>query len=180
MLTQLSNRVPVLIKSLFDRKMDATELLTQDHLKVERLFLQLKFLNQVAPRIPSRKTEFKKRREALFEQIRDELERHTHAEESIFYPECEKLEELKALVNESYEEHKQVKTLLSEMRDLSIDNETFEAKFTLLIENVSHHVREEEENLFPKVRRLISRTRLERMASQMRTRKRHKKGSAAA
>ena len=177
MLTQMMNRVPVLVKSIVDRKLDATELLIQDHLKVESLFIQIKFLNQVAPRIPSKRMELKKRREDLFEQIRNELEKHTAAEESVFYPECEKHENLKAIINESYEEHKQVKTLLKDMDGLSVDNETFVAKLTLLIENVSHHVNEEEEQLFPKVRNTLSHSKLEKLGGQMRTLMRTKKKS---
>jgi iron-sulfur cluster repair protein YtfE (RIC family) len=178
MLTQMTNRVPVLIKTLIDRKLDATELLTQDHLKVESLFMQLKFLNQIPERLKARRPDIKKRREAIWDQIHTELSQHASAEESVFYAECEKHEDLKPLINESFEEHKQIKTLLKAMNELSIDNEHFEAKLTVLIENVAHHVREEEEDLFPQVRKTISRSKLEKLAGQIRTAK--KKGRKTA
>jgi hypothetical protein len=76
--------------------------------------------------------------------------------EEVFYPAMQKYEELKDMVLESIEEHKQVKTLLREMDNLKSDSEKFEPKHSVLTENVEHHAEEEEEEkMFPKVRELV-------------------------
>ena len=180
MLTQMMNRVPVLFKSLLDRKLDATEFLIQDHMKVEKLFMQIQLLNRMYPRLPSRKLELKARREKTFGEIRNELTKHTQAEETVFYPECEKHDETRPMIKEALEEHRQVKVLLDEMMDLSINHETFAAKLTVLMENVRHHVREEEEKLLPKVRKVMTSMKLERLAGQMRMKKSKRRKTAAA
>jgi iron-sulfur cluster repair protein YtfE (RIC family) len=171
MLIQFTQRVPVLLKTIASRKLDATELLTQEHIKIESLLIQLRFLNQIAPRLNRRKKDVLKRREAIFEQIQQELSLHIASEEQFFYPECEKHEELKAIAIEAFEEHKQIRTLLDEMKDLGVDNETFHAKLTLLTENLGHHLTHEEEILFPRVQKIFSQSRLERLANQMRAKR---------
>jgi hemerythrin superfamily protein len=174
MLTQLSHRVPVLIKTLLDRKggkLNATELLIRDHLKVEGLFLQLRLLKQISERFPSRKEDIKTRREEVYSRIRRSLTQHMSAEEAVFYPECEKHEEMRILALEAFEEHRQAKTLLKDLSQLDVDDEMFEAKFILLVEDIMHHVREEEENLFPRVRKIFSHKHLMKVAGQIRTHK---------
>ena len=89
-------------------------------------------------------------------------------EETIFYPAMEKHEELKDMVLEAIEEHKQVKTLLREMDDLVNDSEKFEPKLTVLKENVEHHAEEEEEGkMFPKVREIVERETLEKLGQEL-------------
>lgn len=173
MLTQLTHRVPVIFKSLLDRKLNAPEFLIQEHLKVETLFLRMKILGKLTERFPSRKTDLMRRREAVFTDIRKALEKHTAAEEHVLYPECETHAETRALALESYEEHRQVKTLLKDLSALSMEREEFEAKLTVLIEDVSHHVREEEEELFPRMRKIYSASHLMKLGSQLRGYKRH-------
>jgi hemerythrin superfamily protein len=183
MLTQLTFRVPVLIKSLLyksDRKLTATELLIQDHLKFEGLFLQLRLLNQLSERFPSRAKDVKKRREDVFGRIRKDLEKHLSAEENVFYPECEKHEEVRILTLEAYEEHQQVKKLLKDLSHLELDDDKFEAKLILLIEDLEHHVREEEGNFFPRIRRLFSHTQLMKLAGQIRSHKKQTRRSKTA
>lgn len=181
MLTQLTLRIPVLLKSLFDRKLTATDLLIQDHLKVEGLFLQFRLLSQLTGRFPSRQAELTERSQDVFARIRSDLEKHMAAEEKVFYPACKKHEEIRAIALEAYEEHEQAKRLLKDMGHLDINSETFEAKFTLLVEDILHHVREEEESLFPKVRRIYSRTHLLKLAGQIRAAKKQThRGKAAA
>lgn len=171
MLTQISNRLPVLFKSALARKLDAPETLTQDHVKVETLFLQLKFMTRAMRSVPASRPSLRKdlrsRSEALFGQIRSELAQHMAAEEQIFYPECERTEDLQGKIGHAREEHDEVKTLLSDMESVGIDDATFDEKLNVLIKNVMHHAREEEEEIFPVVRGKYSRSRLERLASQM-------------
>src|SRR6476619_7517121 len=123
--------------------MDALELLKTDHKNVKELFKKAE-----ASKKP-------KQQKQLFEQIKAELETHTHIEETVFYPAIAKKEDLKDMVAESLEEHKQVKTLLREMESLTSDSEKFEPKLKVLMENVEHHAVEEEEGkMFPKIRKI--------------------------
>ena len=72
------------------------------------------------------------------------------------------------MVLESLEEHKQVKTLLREMENLTEDSEKFEPKLKVLMENVEHHAEEEEEGkMFPKVRKLMDTETLEQLGEEL-------------
>ncbi|HZN12113.1 MAG TPA: hemerythrin domain-containing protein [Blastocatellia bacterium] len=135
--------------------MDAIELLKKDHRKVSELFKQ------------AEAAEGEARKEQLFEKIKTELETHTHIEETVFYPALERHEELKDLVLEAYEEHKQVKTLIREIGQLVEGSEKFDAKLKVMGENVEHHVEEEEEEMFPKVRKLMSATQLGQLGKEL-------------
>ena len=136
--------------------MDALELLKKDHDTVKELFDKAEGNNN------------KKQQKRLFEQIKTELETHTHIEETVFYPAVAKIDELKDMVLESLEEHKQVKTLLREMENLTEDSEKFEPKLKVLMENVEHHAEEEEEGkMFPKVRKLMDTETLEQLGEEL-------------
>jgi hemerythrin superfamily protein len=135
--------------------MDALELLRTDHQTVSELFGK------------AEETKTDTQKERLFEQIRAALEAHTHIEETIFYPALEEREELKDLVTEAYEEHKQVKTLLREIGNLSDRSERFDAKLKVMQENVEHHVEEEENEMFPMVEDLFSESELAELGAQM-------------
>jgi hypothetical protein len=136
--------------------MDALELLKQDHAKVKELLEQAEGAEQG------------KEQNAIFDKIKNELETHARIEESVFYPAVQKHEELKDMVLESLEEHKQVKTLLGEMDNLSKDSEKFEPKLKVLKENVEHHAEEEEEEkMFPKVRKLFTAQELQELGAEL-------------
>ena len=136
--------------------MDALELLKEDHQKVKELFEE------------AEGAEDEKEKRKLFDEIQTELETHARIEETIFYPAMEKREELKDMVLESIEEHKQVKTLLREIDNLKADSEKFEPKLKVLMENVEHHAEEEEEGkMFPKVRQLFSQQDLESLGQEL-------------
>lgn len=108
-------------------------------------------------------------RRALFEQLQDALTLHTKIEEEVFYPVLEQFAETRALVAESYKEHQQVDELLARMSDAA---QTSDANWPQLLDElrraVTHHVDEEEQQLFPQARRLLSRDRLEEMTREMR------------
>ena len=135
--------------------MNALDLLKADHQKVSQLFEQ------------AEGTENEKKKQQLFEQIKTELETHTHIEETIFYPALQEQEELKDMVLEAFEEHKQVKTLLREISNLTDGSEKFDAKLKVMKENVEHHVEEEETEMFPKVEQFFDETQLEELGQQM-------------
>lgn len=121
--------------------MNAVELLESDHKVVADLFKQVE---------ASKESEHP----AIFVKIKAELDVHTHIEEKIFYPKLksEGNKELVDITLEGIEEHHQVKMFLKELAALSDKSEKFEPKLTVLIEDVEHHVKEEEETMFPLVR----------------------------
>ncbi|MBV9242147.1 MAG: hemerythrin domain-containing protein, partial [Acidobacteria bacterium] len=119
--------------------MNAIELLKQDHDKVDKLFQKVK-------------GEQGDTRE-LFEQIRIELEVHTQIEEKVFYPYLLENgdEELKKITEEGLQEHHQAKILLREIENLAEDSDTLDPKLQVLMEDITHHVQEEEGEMFPMV-----------------------------
>lgn len=136
--------------------MDALELLHEDHKKVKELFEE------------AEGTEDQKEKEKIFEEIKSKLETHARIEETIFYPAMQEHEELRNMVLESIEEHKQIKTLLKEMDNLKSDSEKFEPKLKVLMENVEHHAEEEEEGkMFPKIREILSDEDLEELGQEL-------------
>jgi iron-sulfur cluster repair protein YtfE (RIC family) len=144
--------------------MDALELLRQDHQKVKKLFEQAE--------------QDEKQQRTLFNQIKNELETHTFIEETVFYPAMQQHEELKDMVLESIEEHRQVKTLLKEMENLVSDSEKFEPKLKVLMENVEHHAEEEEEQkMFPKVRKILDAGALDKLGEQLQAAKSKRKAA---
>lgn len=128
--------------------MNALELLKTDHRKVEALFRQVEATDDEATH------------RQLFEQIKKELDTHTYIEETVLYPQLQEHEELKDLVLEAYEEHKQVKVLLREISALADGSDRFDAKLKVMSENVEHHVEEEETEMFPKIEEICSPGRL--------------------
>jgi hemerythrin superfamily protein len=135
--------------------MDAITLLKNDHRTVNDLFKKFEKAGDNA-----HKTKAK-----LVEQMIRELSIHAAIEELAFYPFVKGVNEsLTDDVLESLEEHHVVKWLLQELNGLSPTDERFDAKVTVLIENVRHHVEEEEQDMFPAVRKALSRSDLEDLA----------------
>jgi hemerythrin-like domain-containing protein len=93
---------------------------------------------------------------------------HTYIENEVMYPRVrELLPELEDDVLESYEEHHVADVLVVELSMMKPDDERFDAKTTVLIENVTHHIEEEEQEWFPQVRKGLSRTVLQDLGAQM-------------
>src|SRR4030095_11621222 len=80
-----------------------------------------------------------------------ELEVHAALEEEIFYPAVEKEIDDRSMIKEAREEHQTVKDLIAELKEMEEEDEEFESKFSELVENVQHHVEEEESEMLPKV-----------------------------
>ena len=150
--------------------MDAFNLLKADHRKVEKLFAQLESASGGEAKM------------RVFEQIKTELELHTHIEETIFYPATEEPKQTHDLTLEAYEEHNVVKKLLQELSRAKSPNEEWEAKAKVLQENVEHHVEEEENELFPKASSALSTEEIETLGEEMEAEKERmqKRGSKAA
>ena len=131
--------------------MDAITLLKNDHKTVEGLFRRFEKLGDDA----------NDERRRIVDEIIKELSIHAVIEELVFYPAVKGIsDDLKDHVLESLEEHHVVKWLLSELENLPPTEERFEAKVTVLIENVRHHVEEEENEFFPEVRDALGRNTL--------------------
>jgi len=120
---------------------DALALLKEDHRKVEKLFKDFESAKGDG------------RKEKLARQICMELTVHTTIEEEIFYPACDgKIEE--DMLKEAYVEHDAAKLLIAEIEAGSgKTDDFFDAKVQVLGEQIDHHVKEEEDELFPKVRK---------------------------
>ena len=146
--------------------MDAFNLLKADHKKVAQLFDELESANGKA-------------KLQVFEQIKTELDLHTHIEEKIFYPALEKPKQTHDLTLEAYAEHDVVKKLLQELSRAKTANEEWEAKAKVLQENVEHHVEEEEGELFTKAEAALSEEQIEALGEQMEAEKERKQGSAS-
>ena len=116
-------------------------MLKADHQKVQALFDQYEAAGD-------RKS---KAKQTIVEEVFAALEVHTQLEEEIFYPavKAQGDKEGKKLIVESIEEHQVVKTLMEDMRDLDPGDEQYEAKFSVLMESVRHHIAEEEGEMFP-------------------------------
>ena len=92
----------------------------------------------------------------------------------------QKHQELKDMVRESLEEHKQIKALLKQIHNLKSDSEKFDSKLQVLIEDVEHHAEEEEERkMFPKIRKICSQGELDKLGTQLETAKNKKQRKAS-
>jgi hypothetical protein len=151
------------------RKMDAITLLKADHEKVSGIFEKLEETTERA----------EKTREELFMKLKQELELHSHIEETIFYPVLKKSEETREITMEGIQEHHVVKVLLRELDAMGVGSETWTAKLKVLKENVEHHVEEEEDDMFKSAREVLSKEQLEELGALMEQEKRQQKALTA-
>jgi hemerythrin superfamily protein len=143
--------------------MDALSLLTADHNRVRGLFARF----QAAEEEKDTATMME-----LAAKIIVELEVHTTIEEEIFYPEIKGAdEEIKDTVDEGIEEHHVAKTLIEEIKTLTPDDDAWAAKMKVLVESVEHHATEEEEEMFPEVRKSFDKDALEQLGMRLEARK---------
>ena len=138
--------------------MDAISMLKDDHKAVERLF---KRFEKAGDRAYAEKRE-------VVDRIIEELSVHAAVEEQLFYPVTRAtVPKTEDIALESLEEHHIVKWVLSELDGMNPKDERFDAKVTVLIENVRHHVEEEESDYFPKVRDELGRAALNDLGEAM-------------
>jgi hemerythrin-like domain-containing protein len=104
----------------------------------------------------------------IVDRIIELLTVHTYIENEVMYPRVRELmPEVEDDVLESYEEHHVADLLVLELSLMKPDNDRFTAKTTVLIENVRHHIDEEEEEWFPKVREGVGRKKLQELGADM-------------
>jgi hypothetical protein len=114
---------------------------------------------------------------ALVATICEELTIHTQLEEEIFYPAVREAIEDEDLMDEAIVEHAEAKELISQLEEMEAGDEMYDAKVTVLGENIDHHVEEEEGEMFPKVKK--SEIDLVALAEQMTQRKMELQGGGA-
>lgn len=131
--------------------MDATRLLEQQHREVEALFAELEKGSKDA-----RKT---------VKELARNLLAHMVIEQSIFYPAVK--EAAPDAIHEAYEEHHVARVEIARLVATETDDETFAAKVKTLKELIAHHVKEEEKELFPKVRKRVETEQLASLGESM-------------
>ena len=138
--------------------MDAITLLKNDHKAVKKLFREFERAHK----------KDEAGREELARQIVEELSVHAAIEEQVFYPAVRtELPDLEDEILESLEEHHGVKWTCLELTKMDPSDERYDAKVIVLSEHVNHHVEEEEEHWFPKVREGMGRSRLGELGDRM-------------
>jgi hemerythrin superfamily protein len=123
---------------------DAIALLTADHKKVKKLFSDFDKLKEKGS---------DEDKSAIVEQICNELKIHTELEEEIFYPAVRKAIDDSDLMDEALVEHAGAKDLIAQLEEASPDDDLYDAKVTVLGEQIDHHVKEEEGDMFPKAKK---------------------------
>jgi hemerythrin superfamily protein len=142
---------------------DAIALLKADHREVEELFAKFEGASGDG------------KKQKIAEQICTELKIHTTIEEEIFYPayrDAVKKKDDRELYQEALEEHHVVDLVLPELKASNPAGEIFGAKAKVLKELIEHHADEEEEEMFPKARKVLGAARLRDLGGRMETRKR--------
>ena len=137
---------------------DAIVMLKDDHKKILRTFRDFEQAGDDAH----------KTKGDLVNRIIELLTVHTYIENEVMYPRVRELvPDLEDDVLESYEEHHVADVLVMELVAMKPSDERFDAKTTVLIENVRHHIEEEEDEWFPKVREGLGRKVLQEMGADM-------------
>ncbi len=137
---------------------DAIVMLKKDHQQILRTFKEFENAGDDA-----HKTKGK-----LVDRIIELLTVHTYIENEVMYPRVRELvPALEEDVLESYEEHHVADVLVMELVAMRPEDERFTAKTTVLIENVRHHIEEEEKEWFPQVREALGRKVLQEIGAEM-------------
>jgi hemerythrin superfamily protein len=126
-----------------NEKLNALELLKQDHAKVKQSFKEFEKMDH----------EDEATMQEMVRAVCAELKAHTTIEEEIFYPAVRAAIEDEDLMNEAQVEHAAAKDLIAQLEGMNPDDPLYSATFTVLGEYVLHHVKEEESEMFPQVRK---------------------------
>lgn len=128
----------MLFKSSTASSAAVLDMLREDHAKVKALFDEFE---------QARDSRTKAR---IVETVLIELEVHAKLEEGLIYPALREKIDDDDLMDEAMEEHHLVHVLINELKRMKPDDDRYDAKFTVLGESVKHHIKEEEEEMFPK------------------------------
>ena len=149
--------------------MDALQLLKEDHDKIKKIMSHIDGTTERAV----------KTREEFFTKMKAELVVHEAVEEEILYPALKEHPKAKDLVLEAYEEHDVVDMVMAEIEQTPFDDETWAAKFTVMKENLEHHIEEEEGEMFEQCRQVFDAEELQELGDQMEGRKEELQSEAA-
>ena len=141
--------------------MNAVTMLEEEHRELKRL---LRDLEPTTERAVKTRTE-------LYERIHRALTTHEQIEEEIFYPALKEHPRAREIVLEGIEEHNVVDTLLGELAALSVEDETWGPKAKVMIENIEHHIDEEEDDMFVKARKVFEPAELRELGAAMAARR---------
>ena len=142
--------------------MDALKLLKEDHEKVKKLLSDIESTTERAV----------KTRTSELARLKQELTIHEAIEEEIFYPALKEHAKTREIALEAYEEHGVVDMIMSEIEQTPVEDETWMAKFTVMKENLEHHIEEEEGEMFKQARQVFDKDTLEELGERMQARKR--------
>jgi len=124
---------------------DAISILTEDHKNVKKMFSDFeKLMNS---------DDKQEEKGALVEKICEELTIHTQIEEEVFYPAVRAAIDDDDLMDEADVEHTGAKELIAQLEEMEPGDDHYDAKVTVLGENIDHHVKEEQEEMFPKAKK---------------------------
>jgi iron-sulfur cluster repair protein YtfE (RIC family) len=137
--------------------MDAITLLKDDHRRFTKMLEEGEETTERAV----------KTRKELLERLAADLKAHEKIEEEIFYPALKKYEKAKEIVLEGYEEHHVADLILEELQKTDVTDERWGAKFSVLKENLEHHIEEEEEDMFKKARAVLEKAELVGLGERM-------------
>jgi hemerythrin superfamily protein len=153
--------------------MNVIELLKKDHRNVSELFAAYE---------TAKENEEEGSRQEIAQEICLELTAHAKVEEELFYPAVNAKasgdEDAQEKVKEADEEHRLVKALVAEIQEMDEDDDHFDAKVKVLKDVVEHHVEEEEGELMPKAKKLLTQAALEEMGTEAEARKEKLKAKA--
>lgn len=141
--------------------MDALKLLKEDHERVKKMLSSIESTTERA--VKTRTDELAR--------LKRELTIHETIEEEIFYPALKDHAKTREIALEAYEEHGVVDMIMSEIEQTPVEDETWMAKFTVMKENLEHHIDEEEGEMFKQARQLFDEETLEGLGEQMQARK---------
>jgi iron-sulfur cluster repair protein YtfE (RIC family) len=136
---------------------DALRLLESDHRRFEDLF---KKGEATTVRAAKSRTE-------LLDTLTAELTLHELLEEKLLYPALKNHPEAAEVVLEGYQEHHVADLIVTELHGVATDDERWAAKFKVLKENIEHHIEEEEADMFPTARAVLSREELDDLGRRM-------------
>jgi hemerythrin-like domain-containing protein len=131
-----------------DQQRDVIEVLEHDHREVEQMFAELESLRGATS------DEMKSRRKAVAEQVTIELVRHSVAEEVLVYPQVEKKVSAEE-AEHAREEHAEAEETLQRLEKLDADDPAFDDELATLMEEIRHHIADEEGQMFAHMRQVI-------------------------
>jgi hemerythrin-like domain-containing protein len=141
--------------------MDALSLLKEDHDKVKKMLEELDSTTERGV----------KTREELLTKVKQELQVHESIEEEILYPALKDHPKTKELALEAFEEHHVVNMVMAEIEGVPFEEETWGAKFTVMKENLEHHIEEEEGEMFKQAKQVFDNDELAQLGERMAARK---------